>query len=102
MAEYGGRIASVVDARGRTGYLMVREWHGVDEVSGERAPSVDLALVIRSEDGEWEYSDRADPADYDTGAELERGVVDWYGQPLSLTWLSVDRAAAIEAEHFAG
>ncbi|QFZ22809.1 hypothetical protein [Saccharothrix syringae] len=96
---HDGRVASVVDSRGRTGYLLVREWRGADR-SGERVASVDLALVMRTGDG-WEFSDRADPADHDTAAELERGVVDWYGEPLALTWLPADRAAEVEAEHFA-
>jgi hypothetical protein len=102
VVAHGGRIAQVVDSKGRTGYLSVREWRGADRESGEQVASVDLALVMRSADGDWEFSDRADPADYDTAAELESGVVDWYGEPLTLTWLSADRAAEVEAEHFAG
>jgi len=80
------------------GYLFVTV---AGSSGGESAdPHFTLESLRRfSEEDEhsWFYSDRADPADYDTAAELASGCVDWYGTPYAIQWLPDDEAARIRA-----
>ncbi|MFB9685526.1 hypothetical protein [Amycolatopsis plumensis] len=60
-------------------------------------PDLLLEFLRDGGDGTWYYSDRADPDDYDTAAELASGQIGWYGTTYSARWLSDSQAREVEA-----
>jgi hypothetical protein len=80
----GGRVAGLHQGERSCGYLFV-------------GPDLRLEFLCAGDDGTWYYSDRADPEDYDTAAELASGKIDWYGRTYSARWLPGHEAREIEA-----
>lgn len=86
---------------GQPGYLLVKlqtePWSG-----GKDDIGVDLNVVIRGDQG-WVFSDRADPEPDDALEELRLGVIDWFGEEMSIIrWLDDDdEAQEVIKTHFA-
>ncbi|MGW4062224.1 hypothetical protein ACWEGE_28355 [Amycolatopsis sp. NPDC004747] len=81
----GTRRVAALHRGGRScGYLFV-------------GPDLQLEFLRAGDDGTWYYSDRVDPEDYDTAAELASGEIDWYGTTYSARWLPGHEAREIEA-----
>ncbi|MGY0234098.1 hypothetical protein [Longispora urticae] len=100
-ARFGGRIATVVSGDGAAGYLLVHvevlPWS-----DGTTTTGVDLLLMLDDGNGNWSFSDRADPDDTDALEELNTGTVDWYGRTLTVTrWLEGSEADEIRRTRFA-
>lgn len=94
--EYDGRVALMRKDDIDRGYLFVT----VPAVDPEEAGSAFLLEFLRvseSAENTWLYSDRADPPDYDTAAELASSSIDWYGTNYTLQWVPGDEAARLKA-----
>ncbi|MEQ0558847.1 hypothetical protein ABJI51_07180 [Amycolatopsis sp. NEAU-NG30] len=83
-SEFAGRVAALHRGGRACGYLFV-------------GPASLLEFLRSGDDGTWYYSDRADPDDYDTTAELASGEIDWYGTAYSARWLPDGEAREVRA-----
>ncbi|MFF0146190.1 hypothetical protein [Amycolatopsis sulphurea] len=93
--DFNGRVASMRQGTDMRGYLFVTV---AESTAHEPRPHV-LLEFLRSSDANqhtWFYSDRADPTDYDTAAELSSLEIDWYGTRYSARWLADDQATEIK------
>lgn len=94
--EYDGCVALMRKGDIDCGYLFVT----VSAVDPEEAGSTFLLEFLRaseSAENTWLYSDRADPPDYDTEAELASSNIVWYGTNYTLQWVPDDEAARLKA-----
>jgi Zn-dependent M28 family amino/carboxypeptidase len=92
--DFDGRVA-VLRRDGRDcGYLFVS--------AGGSPPAFTLEFLRAGGGNTWYYSDRADPDDYDTTAELAAAEIDWYGTSCSARWLPVVQGREISALFDAG
>ncbi|WP_156096851.1 hypothetical protein [Amycolatopsis jejuensis] len=98
--DFNGRVASMRQGDDMRGYLFVTV---AEPTAHEPRPQVLLEFLRSSDTNEdtWFYSDRADPTDYDTAAELSSLEIDWYGTRYSARWLSDDEATDIK-KYFEG
>ncbi|ADJ43798.1 hypothetical protein AMES_1975 [Amycolatopsis mediterranei S699] len=93
MWEFDGRVASMRRDGRDCGYLFVT----AETTEPGSAPAFTLEFLRAGAGDTWYYSDRTDPDDYDTIAELSGGEIDWYGTSYSASWLPEGEAREIEA-----
>jgi hypothetical protein len=103
--DFDGRVAQVHSSDGEfSGYLLVRSHRSTAKSRPtESIVSIDLLLArldAREGNLNWSFSDRADPADYDTVRELKEGHIDWYGEQLAIIWLDEAQSEEVRMRLF--
>jgi hypothetical protein len=92
VSEFDGRVATMHRDGRDCGYLFVT---AEDVEAGP--PAFTMEFLRAAGENTWYYSDRTDPDDYDTAAELAGAEIDWYGTSYSARWLPEADASAIKA-----
>ncbi|MDT8914665.1 hypothetical protein [Amycolatopsis sp. PS_44_ISF1] len=95
VGSFDGKIASLEKYGAKWGYIFLK----VKQVKKE-SPWIEMEFFRGSLDDElpWRYSDRIDPDDYDTLAELDGGVIDWWGVDFTIRWLQGDDKKKFEMQ----
>lgn len=98
--QLDGKIAAVSYQGSAEAYLRVLIVH-LTEPDGSVSIGMDMELVWRGVDGQWQYADRADPDLTDAQREILQGEIDWYGNKAIIKyWLSECAELEVESIHF--